>query len=196
MKHFRLAILAFLALIISNSGFGQSLSEFEATLKECGMTLNIPSTFVESKVVANKNMDYDYAVKYPDKNFELRYAVRPIKYRVYPNDSVKKAVESKIIFRNTTYEESLKSIIFSITGGYQYEFKAFEKSAAQDEFNADWGSITMVEVRSEFGKGWRFCMIVALHKDNVADAYYFYMSNAQDIFPASMKPLFHSLRFD
>lgn len=196
MKHLRFVTLTLLALIISNSGFSQSLTEFEDLVKECGMSLSIPSSFVESKIIANKNMDYEYAVKYPDKDFILRYAIRPIQYKIYPNDSVKKAVESKIKIRNTTYEANLKSVLYNISGGYDYEFKAFDKSSAKDEFNADWGAITLVELRSEFGKGYRFCMIVALHKDNVADAYYFYLSNAQDSFPISMRPLFHSLRFE
>ena len=196
MKHFKFVTLTLLALIFTHSSFGQSLSEFESIIKECGMSLNIPTGFVESKVIQNKNMDYEYAVKYPDKDFELRYSIRPIKYKVYANDSIKKAVESNVALRNKTYETNFKSILYSIAGGYDYEFKPFLKTAAQDEFNADWGAITLVELRSEFGKGYRFCMCVALHKDNVADAYYFYLSNAQDSFPVNMKPLFHSLRFD
>ena len=95
--------------------------------------------------------------------------------------------------RNIQYVVDKKGVVIHI---YNYEFKPFLKSAVQDEFNADWGAITLVELRSEFGKGYRFCMCVALHKDNVADAYYFYLSNQQDSFPANMKPLFHSLRFD
>jgi hypothetical protein len=196
MRQLRFATLAIFALIFSYSGYGQSLAEFEALVKESGMSLNIPSIFVESPVVANKNMDYEYAVKYPDKDFILRFAIRPIQSKVYPNDSIKKDVESKIKIRNTTYEANMKSVLYAISGGYDYEFKAFDKAAAKDEFNADWGAITLVELRSEFGKGYRFCMVVALHKDSVADAYLFFLSNKQDSFPAGMRPLFHSLRFE
>ena len=196
MKPLKFFTLTLFALIISNTGFSQTKAEFEDILKECGITLNIPEMFIESPVINNKNMDYEYAVKYPDRDFVLRYAIRPIKYKVYPNDSIKKAVESKIMVRNNTYEKNMKSVLFNISGGYDYEFKAFEKSAAVDEFNADWGAITLVELRSDFGKGYRFCMVVALHKDSVADAYLFFLSNAQDSFPKNMRPLFHSLRFE
>jgi hypothetical protein len=196
MRHLKFAALALFAFIFSYSGFGQSRAEFEALVKESGMTLNIPESFVESPIVANKNMDYEYAVKYPDKDFILRFSIRPIQSKVYPNDSVKKAVERNIKVRNTTYEANMKSVLYAISGGYDYEFKAFDKTAAKDEFNADWGAITLVELRSEFGKGYRFCMVVALHKDSVADAYLFFLSNKQDSFPTGMRPLFHSLRFD
>ena len=196
MRHLRFATLALFAFIFSYSGFGQSRAEFEALVKESGLTLNIPESFIESPIVANKNMDYEYAVKYPEKDFILRIAIRPIQYKVYPNDSVKKAVEGKIKIRNTTYEANMKSVLYAISGGYDYEFKAFDKASAKDEFNADWGAITLVELRSEFGKGYRFCMVMALHKDNVADAYMFFLSNSQDSFQVAMRPLFHSLRFE
>jgi len=196
MKQLKFVTLTLLILLISNQGFSQSLKEFEELVKECGMSLNIPEVFVSSPVVANKNMDYDYAVKYPDKDFILRYAIRPILYKVYTNDSLKKAMESKVQIRNTSYEANMKAVLYDISGGYDYEFKTFEKSAAKDEFNADWGAITLVELRSDFGKGYRFCMVVALHKDNVGDAYLFFLANKQDAFPTGMRSLFHSLRFE
>src|ERR1035437_1473882 len=196
MKQLKFVTLTLLILLISNAGYSQSLTAFEARVKECGMSINIPSVFVESPVIANKNMDYDYAVKYPEKDFVLRYAIRPILYKSYTSDSLKKAMESKVQIRNASYETNMKAVLYDISGGYDYEFKAFEKSAAQDEFNADWGAITLVELRSDFGKGYRFCMVVALHKDNVGDAYLFFLANKQDAFPTGMRPLFHSLRFE
>ena len=192
MKQLKFIALALLVLLLSNQGFSQNLKEFEALVKECGMSLSIPEVFVPGPIVANKNMDYDYAVKYPDKDFVLRYAIRPILYKVYTNDSLKKAMQS----RNTSYEANMKAVLYDISGGYDYEFKAFEKTAAMDEFGADWGAITLVELRSDFGKGYRFCMVVALHKNNVGDAYLFFLANKQDAFPTGMRPLFHSLRFE
>ena len=183
-------------MFISTSLLSQNLSKFEATTKACGMNLNIPEGFVECKTIANKDLDYDYALKYPDKDFELRLAVRPIKLKVYSSDSLKNAMESKIASRNASYESDLKSIIYDITGGVQYEIKAFEKNAVKDEFNADWGAILLVEMKSDFGKGYKYCMIVALHKDNAADAYYLYLAKNKDNYPENMRPLFHTLRFD
>jgi len=196
MKQLKFIALALLVLLLSNQGFSQNLKEFEALVKECGMSLSIPEVFVPGPIVANKNMDYDYAVKYPDKDFVLRYAIRPILYKVYTNDSLKKVMESKVQVRNTSYEANMKAVLYDISGGYDYEFKAFEKTAAMDEFGADWGAITLVELRSDFGKGYRFCMVVALHKNNVGDAYLFFLANKQDAFPTGMRPLFHSLRFE
>jgi hypothetical protein len=39
-------------------------------------------------------------------------------------------------------------------------------------------------------------MLVMIHKDDVADAYYFYLSNTKDKFSENMNALFHTLRFN
>jgi hypothetical protein len=38
-------------------------------------------------------------------------------------------------------------------------------------------------------------MIVAIHKDNFADAYFFYLSDTMDGFDELMNLAFHSLKF-
>lgn len=191
-------IISFIiAMIMFNLyGFGQNLKEFQSILCDCGMNVNIPGGFVESKIIDNNDMSYEYAIKYPDKDFELRYSIRPITYKKYANDTVKNEMEGQRSFRNTSYAIILETVILNITGGVKYNFQTFDKDAVKSEFNADWGATTFVELKSEFGKGFKYCMIVAIHKNDVADAYYFYLANSKDKFSENMDPLFHTLRFD
>lgn len=182
--------------MLNLNGFGQNLNEFKTILDDCGMNVNIPDGFVESKIIENDDMNYEYAIKYPDKDFELRYSIRPIRYKKYANDTVKNEMESQRSFRNSSYGIILETVILNITGGVEYNVQAFDKDAVKSEFNADWGATTFVELKSEFGKGFKYCMIVTIHKDDVADAYYFYLANSKDKFSENMDPLFHSLRFD
>jgi hypothetical protein len=141
-------------------------------------------------------MDYDYAIKYPDKDFELRYALRPIRYKVYASDDEKKETESQRAFRNSSKVTIFKTVILNITGGKDYEVQAFDKDAVKKEFNADFGITSFVDLNSDFGKGYKYCMLVMIHKDDVADAYYFYLSNTKDKFSENMNALFHTLRFN
>lgn len=181
---------------IASNIYGQSFSEFQSLLDNCGMNFNKPNGFMESKVIDNNDMDYDYALKYPDKDFEVRYAIRPIRYKHYANDTIRNAMENQRAFRNAQYEIILHTIILNITGGVDYNIQVFDKDAVKKEFNADWGATTFVELHSDFGKGFKYCMIVAIHKNDVADAYYFYLSNSKDKFMDYADPFFHSLRFD
>jgi len=185
-----------LLIILNFSAIGQNIKEFKSLLGECGMNVNIPEGFIEAKIIENGDMNYEYAIKYPDKEFELRYAIRPIRYKKYANDTVKNEMEGQRPFRNSSYGTILQTIVLNITGGVDYEIRAFDKNAVKKEFNADWGATTFVELKSDFGKGYKYCMIVTIHKDDVADAYYFYLSNTKENFSKNEGPLFHTLRFD
>ncbi|WP_169817148.1 hypothetical protein [Flavobacterium glycines] len=54
----------------------------------------------------------------------------------------------------------------------------------------------MVEPRKEFGQDYKYCMIIAIHKDDAADAYYFYLADDQQTLKEQMQAVFHSLKFN
>jgi len=192
-KRLTLTIL-FLGLI--SITYGQSFNEFTSLLENCGMNFNSPEGFVESPVTSNPDMLYEYALKYPDKDFVVRYSIRPITNKNYANDSVKTQMEGLQTFRNTQYETVLKAVIFNVSGGSGAGIQPFDKEAVNKEFNADWGGMTFFEMNSDFGKGFTYCMVVAIHKKDAADAYCFYLSNSKEKLMEYAQPLFHSLRFD
>ena len=193
----RNAFLLILSLFFGTSTVsGQNLKEFKEIIDGCGMNIQLPAGFVESEVIENGDMNYEYALNYPDRDFEVRYAVRPIRYKVYANDTIKEEMEGQRPFRNSSYETILHTVILNITGGVDYNLNVFDKEAVKKEFNADWGATTFVTLNSAFGKGYKYCMIVSIHKDDIADAYYFYLANSKENFSANMDPLFHTLKFD
>ncbi len=183
-------------IILSISGYSQSLEKFNITLNDCGMNVVIPSGYIEKEIIKNNDMNYDYAIKKADSDFELRYAIRPIRFKKYENTKIQEEIESQVPFRNSQYYIILQTTILNITGGNEYEIQAFNKDAVKNEFNADWGASAFIELNSDFGKGYKYCMVVAIHKDNVADAYYFYLSNTKENISENMDPLFHTLRFN
>jgi hypothetical protein len=195
LKHYCL-----IAVLLINSTFihGQNLSEFKTLLAECGMKFDNPSGFAESEIVENADMNYEYALKYPNKDFIVRYSVRPITYKVYANAEVKNELEGQKGFRNSQYEIIFKTVMLNLTGGIEYKYTVFDTDAVKAEFNADWGVTTFVDLNpnGEFGKGYKYCMIVSIHKRDIADAYYFYLSNTKDKFMDNVDPLFHSLKFE
>ncbi len=177
-------------------GSQQNFDKFKAMLDNCGMTFQEPDGVVECDIVENGDMNYEYALTYPDKDFEVRYSIRPITYKHYENDSLRSQIEESKSFRNESYETILQAIIFNISGKF-YKVGPFDQDAVKEEFNADWGGTTFVELKdSGFGKGFKYCMVVAIHKNDVADAYYFYLANTKDKYMDRMMPLFHSLQFE
>ena len=150
-----------------------------------------------TKIIENRQMTYEYAMKYPKKNFEVRYAIRPLDNLLRDYEEKEKNKKSGDIntHPNGLYSSSLQAITLNISGGQLPEIAVFDEQAVKQEFNADWGATTFVEVSKEFGQQYQYCMIVAIHKDNIADAYFFYLSNSKDGFEELMFPAFHSLRF-
>jgi hypothetical protein len=67
----------FAAFIIVSLSFNLP-NIFSSLLKRAEMTFQNPSGFTETKVISNNQMEYEYAVKHPKKNFEVRYAIRPL----------------------------------------------------------------------------------------------------------------------
>jgi hypothetical protein len=194
LKH--LFLIAFL-LQLSSYVHGQNLTEFKSLLAECGMYIEIPTGFIESEIIENEDMNYEYALKYPDKDFVIRYAIRPITYKVYANEEVKNELEGQKGFRNSQYEIIFKTVMLNLTGGKEYKYTVFDTDAVKSEFNANWGVTTFIDLNpnGEFGKGYKYCMFIAIHKHDIADAYYFYLANTKDQFMDNVDPLFHSLKF-
>lgn len=156
-----------------------------------------PSGLIEVQPIENEQMNYEYALKYPDKNFEIRYAIRPldIVMKEY-NESMKNKKEGEIILHpNKYYSPSMQATVLNISGGQLPNISAFDSQAVKNEFNADWGATTFVELGEEFGQSYKYCLVVALHKDDIADAYIFFVSDTKVDFDKNMQIAFHSLKF-
>lgn len=170
---------------------------FTDLLATSNMTFEQPSNLEATKTIENGQMNYEYAIKHPTKKFEIRYAIRPLNQLLkdYTEREKNKKPGDTNIDPNTLYKSLLQVTVLNISGGQLPTIGEFGKQAVKQEFNADWGATTVVPVGKEFGQQYKYCMVVALHKHNVADAYIFYLSDTKDGFMEAIKPTFHALKF-
>jgi hypothetical protein len=171
--------------------------DFDDLLIRANMTFDSPQDFGETEIIHNKQMNYDYAIKNKDKSLEIRYAVRPLDnlLKDYTIKEQNKQPGDVYISPNKFYPAALQATIMNISGGKMPRINVFPKEAIKTEFNADWGATTITEVGKEFGQNYKYCMIVAIHKDNIADAYYFYLFDKQETIQSALIPVFHALKF-
>ncbi len=191
-----LSLPVFLFLLLSFKS--DKLPEtFQNLLDRSQLVFEKPEGLIFVKPIENRQMNYEYAVKYPDKNFEVRYAIRPLDelIKAHNEKEAKKKPGDINIHPNKLYKSLLQVNTLNISGGEMPEVTNFGKEAVIKEFNADWGAASFVEVGKEFGQEYKYCMLVALHKDNVADAYIFYLSDTEENFDELIFPAYHSLRF-
>ena len=177
--------------------------DFKAVLERAHLSFEAPSGYASTKVIANDQVAYDYALKLkdPDKKFEVSYLIMPLDSMLIEYKESLKDTSKTMIDPNTLYEKMMLVIALNAGGGTMPadgnmpEIQPFDSAAVKNEFNADWGGAVFITLGKEFGQNYTACMIVGIHKNNVADAYYFYLAEEKSDIPDLMKGPFHSLKF-
>lgn len=197
MKKLKLLLAAPLLLFVCSFSSDNLPKDVSVLLAEAQMTLDIPDGYTPVKPVENRQMNYEYAIINKDRTFEVRYAIRPLDRMIadYNEREKNKKAGDINIHPNKLYTALTEATILNTSGGNMREPAVFDSAAVKSEFNADWGATTMYEVGEEFGQKYKYCMIVALHKDNAADAYYFYLAYDKNVITQNMDAAFHSLKF-
>ena len=170
---------------------------FSELLDRAKMTFGKTNELVETKPIENRQMNYEYALITRSKDFEVRYAIRPLDNLIeeYNKSERNKQPGDINIHPNKLYVALFQTTVLNISNGQLPEPTIFDKEAVKEEFNADWGATVFVEVGKEFGQNYKYCLVVAIHKDNVGDAYCFYLSEKKENIDNNMKKLFQSLKF-
>jgi len=129
-------------------------STFTSLLTRAQMSFDKPAGSEETLIIKNSQMNYEYAVKFPGHNFEVRYALRPLDSLMKQFEAMKKdpGVISNIS-PNKFYPMSFQAILLNISGGRlgKGTIKMFPPEAVKKEFNADWGATCMVPLAKGFG---------------------------------------------
>jgi hypothetical protein len=156
---------------------------FQNVLKLAEMSFKMPKDAISIPLVNNMQMHYEYAITFKDKPFEVRYSVAPMGYSV-----AEAYIGGKGITPRKKDEVLSKTsavvIAINVGGGTPSPTmgsKAFPPEAVKKEFGADWGSTTIIELQNNsFGTPYKYCMMVTIHKNEVADAYIFYLSDTKE----------------
>lgn len=194
-KLFTIGLLFF--AISSFAGEKELPKLFSDILIKSNMTFEMPKGLIETTVIENSQMNYEFAIKYPDKKFEVRYAIRPLGSRIeeYKANIKNQKPGDSFADPNKMYAASLLAITYNISGGKFAKSQDFDKNSVKQEFNADWGATTFVEVNNTFSQGYKYCMMVAIHKDDCADAYIFFMTDDKAQIMELALPAFYALKF-
>jgi len=190
--------VGFLFLAISSFASDNVLPKsFTDILVKANMTFEMPKGLIETTIIENRQMNYEYALKYPDKRFEVRFAIRPLGKLIsdYREKETNKKPGEIFLNPNKLYSSLFKATVLNISGGKMPENMEFDKASVKVDFNADWGATTFVVPGKEFGQDYKYCMVVAIHKDDFGDAYIFFLADSTDKFSELSDPAFYSLKF-
>ena len=202
-NHSRRVLLFLIFLLPSIASFagpakqGRMPDDFITLMERAGMRFDAPDGMESTPILPNRDQYYNYAMKFPGKKFEVRYAVFPLDSLTRDYERSKKDTSFKVVEPNSIHKTLLMTIIANTSGGGFYESNEMPAEAVAKEFNADWGAVAVYPTGgSEFGKGYKWCMVMALHKKDLGEAYYFYLCDDKDQMQELMMPSFHSLQFN
>lgn len=186
-----------IAIIIGSTAFkaGDLPQLFTDRLSRAQMTFTAPDGYAPASITPNSQMHYEYALKYPDKKFEIRYSIAPLDSVFIQFEAMKKSGTNMVVNPNNLHSGSFMATAMNLSGGNLPQIREFPKQAVANEFNADWGATCVFHVVGAFGDGYSTCMAVAIHKDNFGDAYIFYLSDSMDNYENLLQPVFHALKF-
>ena len=171
-------------LTINIFAYAQPLPKtFQQLLTQTNMQFSIPPDFTSTTVIQNGDVVYDFAIKSKTSSLEIRY-------RIWPVDKKQKNP-------NALFEPMLVTMGLNISDGKVMKPHPYPAESVKKEFGADAGSTGLTITHSDFGKGYKQCMISVIHKDDVADAYVFYLYNTQNEIMGAVtnEKVYHALRF-
>ena len=182
MNTFTKSLLVLVLLTVS--AFAQALpGAFQQLLDQTNMQFSMPSDFQATPIINSEDVAYDFAISSYTAAIEIRYHILPID-RTQNNS-------------NKLYEPMMTTMGLNISNGKVIKPERYPQEGLKSEFGADAGCTGLVPVDSQFGKGFKLCVISVIHKDNVADAYVFYLYNDPKAIMGALSTgnIFHALRF-
>ncbi len=176
-RRLRLTLLALLLGCSSALAIGRDLpDEFASLLEESGLKLEISDGFSPVQSAAGA-VPYEHAVRHASGALEVRFIVRPLsRIQIEYNDPHNAAPEPNHLF--PLLFESLTNQL-SARGADTPSTTMTEAEAAKN-FNADWAAVAVFEVDPGFSADYSNAILVAMHRNDRADAYTLLLYNNHD----------------
>lgn len=184
-------------LLLSALSISAQTTYFDSLLMRAHLVFEAPKDFIPTEPIENGQMNWEASYKHPTLDFEVRYAIRPMDVLLeeYAGFEREKKEGDILIHPNSLFASLYKVTLLNISGGQMVRHSEFHPEAVREEFNADWGAVAGTTTGAEFGQGYEYCLFVMLHKQNLGEAYIFFMADDSDLILKEMEPIFHNLRF-
>ncbi len=171
-------IVSLVAAFSTSAAWSQE--SFAALLLKDSLSFTLPREFSPVAVVDNPDVRYQFAIKSRVLKVEIRYAIFPSSN----NSEVGAAF--------------LQTICLNLSNGKACTVRPFPQPAVKTEFGADGGFTAMTALDSQFGRGYTYCMVNLIHKNDVADVVTFFLVDDMKVLQSLIfrEDVFQALRFN
>jgi hypothetical protein len=155
------------------------------TLAKAQLVWQRPTGFDTVAVKANRAMAYDLAIRSKKVKLEARFAIR-----FHVDDKPGQQVSGTALF-----EGLITTTVLNLAAGEASELRWFGKVPVAREFDATEGATTTFEPKAAGWTGYQRCMMVAIRRAGVAEAYAFFLFDDFAAVETELERVFHALRF-
>lgn len=165
--------------------------QLEQLLDKSGLVLNVPNNFEALQPARNALLAYEFAAKHPELKLAVRYAIRPINMVDIDYDDPHSSAPEP----NHLFPMLFNTLIANLADKGKSPRQEYSAADAQNKFRADWASAVVMDVVPEFGQGYQQMLLIAIHKNHLADAYLMVLFDDYAAIKPAIKPLLSSLQF-
>ena len=164
---------------------------FQELAAGVGLSYARPAGFQDIPVEINSLWPYEHAVIEPSSDVEIRYAVRPIeRMEIAYDDPHSNAPDPNHIF-----PMMFQTLIGLLSDGKHTPSREYPPDQARSRFNADWAAAALFDVDPRFTERHQIALMVAIHKNNLADAYTIYLFDDYERARPIINATLNSLKF-
>ncbi|MFV1982075.1 MAG: hypothetical protein ACC657_00925 [Thiohalomonadales bacterium] len=174
-----------------SSTYANGSLDFSKLLQEGGLELKKPASFTKRAVQYNATFPYEYVLRHNNDLMEIRYSIRPInRIKIEYQDPHNSAPQANYLF-NMMFE----SIITQLASTGFNPRREYPAAQSSSRFNAGWAAAAVVDVSTQYSEKFRHALLLALHKDDLADAYVVFLYNDYQKIKQLMDKELSTLRF-
>lgn len=165
---------------------------FEKLLQEAGLTFMQPESFASIEVTGNALFPFEHAIRRDDNVLQVNYSIRPLsRISIDYEDPHNSAPEPNHIFTMM-----FTALIGQLSSGGATPHREYSANDAKEKFNADWAALSVFDVEPAYSNEYQQAFLVALHKNNLSDAYLVILFNDYNEIKPHLDSVFSSLRFN
>jgi hypothetical protein len=172
-------------------------TDFELLLQETGMRFVHPDGFTPVAVLPDQVWTYHHAVLSPSRNLEIRYRIDSFPRLAAEQVQLQRGMTEWIsVDINAIHHTNAAATLFNLSGGQNLLLNPFPAEAVHAEFGADWGAIADFVLPQLGSNGeYRVGALIALHRDDRADAYVLGLLRAPGVEFDLLQKNFYALTF-
>lgn len=196
-------LLSISMLLLLTTAWAPGNKKWEKLLAENQLVFEPNGNYKPTKVYANRDLYFNYAMKHKSLDLEVRYSIMPI-LKFDDEDGTTVSVDGNKLYRTLLMTNAMnvsqKDEYFGRNGSGPTlpEVNDFPPEAVMNEFNADAGATTAFDIQSEyseFGKDYKWGLMFIIHRDDVCDVNITFLANDKDVLSDNFLEAFHFLTF-